>query len=106
MMAIPTWSATGLLVCLVLGIIVSWLSAKKRGKSIREAILPDSLLAGGALVIFVRELFTNVPQWIDVALGILGALIILLILGLWLIRLKAFVSFLKKAWQLEDQTNK
>jgi len=105
-MNIPPWSTTGLFVCLVIQIITFWLIAKKRGKSIREAVLPSALLAGGVLVIFLRELFANVPHWLDVALGIVGSLIILLVLGLWLIRLKGFVSFLKDVWRLEDKTDK
>ena len=54
-MTIPRWSTIGLFAAVVMQLILSWLQAKKTGRSFREAVLPSALLASGVSIIFLRE---------------------------------------------------
>jgi uncharacterized membrane protein len=102
-MLIPRWSTIGLFALLVMQFILSWLQAKKTGKSFREAVLPTALIAGAVSIIFVRESFGDLPVWIDAPIAILCCLIILCLASLAVIR---FRSFVKEAWRLEDKKDK
>jgi uncharacterized membrane protein YoaK (UPF0700 family) len=102
-MTIPRWSTIGLFVGLVMQFILSWLQAKKTGKSFREAVLPSALMAGAFSIIFAREFFGDLPIWIDAPIAILFSLIILFVVGLAAVRLK---RYLKEAWRLEDKKDK
>ena len=102
-MTIPRWSTIGLFALLLMQVIVSWLLAKKRGKSFRGALLPTALMAGAISIAFAREFFVDLPVYIDVILVILCCLLILIALGLWLVQLK---RYLKESWRLEDKTDK
>ncbi len=102
-MTIPRWSTIAFFVVVVMQFILLWLQAKKTGKDFREAVLPSALLAGTVSIIFVREFFRDLPLWIDAPLVILCFLVILIVLGLWLVRVK---RYLKDAWRLEDKTDK
>jgi hypothetical protein len=82
---------------------LSWLRSKETGKSFREAVLPYALLAVAGSIFFVREFFGDLPLWIDVPIVVLCGLIILILLGLGLFRLK---RHLQGAWRLEDKKDK
>jgi protein-S-isoprenylcysteine O-methyltransferase Ste14 len=102
-MTIPRWTTIGLFVGLVMQFVLSWLQAKKTGKSFREAVLPNALLAVAFSIIFAREFFPDVPMWIEVPILILLSLIILFIVGLAAVRL---TRYLKDSWRLEDKNDK
>jgi hypothetical protein len=102
-MIIPHWSTIALSVALVVQFILSWLQAKKTGRSFREAVLPNALMAGGVSIILVREFFGDLPAWGDAPAAILCLLLILIALVLWLVQLK---RYLKEAWRLEDKRDK
>ena len=102
-MIIPRWSTIGLFALLLMQVIVSWLLAKKKGKSFRGSLLPTAMMAGAISIAFVREFFVVLPVYIDVILVILCWLLILIALGLWLVQLK---RYLKEARRLEDKTDK
>jgi hypothetical protein len=102
-MTIPRWSTIGLFVGPVVLFILSWLRAKETGKSFRAAVLPYALMAGAGSIFFVREFFGDLPLWIDAPLFLLCSLIILIVLGLQLFRLK---RYLREAWWLEDKKDK
>ncbi len=99
----PRWSTIGVFVMVVIQFILSWLQAKKTGKSFREAVLPAALIAGAVSIIFVREFFGDLPVWVDAPITILCSLIILFVVGLAVVRLK---RYLKEAWRLEDKRDK
>ena len=102
-MIMPRWSTIALSVALVAQFILSWLQAKKTGKSLREAVLPNALIAGAVSIIFVREFFGDLPVWIDAPNTILCLLLIIMALGLWLVQLN---RYLKEAWRLEGKRDK
>ncbi len=103
LMTIPRLTTIVLFVALVVRFILSWIQARKTGKSFRGAVLPNALMAGAVSIILVREFFGDLPVWIDAPILILCFLLILIALGLWLVRLK---RFLKESWRLEDQKDK
>jgi|GEM_PF-5511998 uncharacterized membrane protein YoaK (UPF0700 family) len=99
-MIIPRWSTIGLFVALVMQLILSSLQAKKTGKSLRGAVLPNALAAGAACIIFVCEFFGDLPIWLAAPIMILCLLLLLMAFGLWLVQLK---RYLKEAWRLEGK---
>jgi uncharacterized membrane protein YoaK (UPF0700 family) len=103
LMIIPRWSTIGLFLMLVIQPLLFWLQAKKTGKHLREAVLPNALMAGAVSIIFVREFFGDLPVWIEAPLVILCSLMILFVVGLAAVRLK---RYLKEAWRLEDKNDK
>jgi hypothetical protein len=103
LMIIPRWSTIGIFVVLVVQFIVLWLQAKKTGKSFRAALLPGALVIGAVSIILVRELFGDLPVWIEAPLVILCLLLILIALALFMVRL---TRFLKESWRLEDKKDK
>ena len=102
-MTIPRWSTIGLFFGIVIQFVLSWLQAKKTGKSFRVAVLPNALMAGALSIMFVREFFDDLPVWIEGPIVILCFLLILMALGLWFVQLK---RYLKEAWRLEDKKDK
>ena len=102
-MIIPRWSTIGLFFGLVLHFILSWRQARKSGKSFRDAVLLNALLAAVFLIIFIRGFFGDFPLWIDAPITLLLALIILFSIGLATVRLS---RHLKAAWRLEDKKDK
>jgi protein-S-isoprenylcysteine O-methyltransferase Ste14 len=102
-MIIPRWSTIGLFVVVVMQFTLSWLHAKKTGKTFREAVLPSALLAVSVSIIFARECFGDLPLWIDAPIAILSSLIILAVAGLAAVEVK---RYLKDAWRLENKKDK
>jgi hypothetical protein len=102
-MNIPRWSTIALFVMVFVQVILSWLQAKKTGRSFREAVLPGALMAGAVSIIFVREFFGDLPVSIDATITILCSLTILFVVGLAVVRLK---RYLKEAWRMEDRREK
>lgn len=88
----PRWSTIGVFVMVVIQFILSWLQAKKTGKSVREAVLPAALIAVAVSIILVREFFGDLPVWVDAPITILCSLIILFVVGLAVVRLKRYVK--------------
>jgi hypothetical protein len=100
---VPRWFTFLLFASIIMQVIVSWLHAKKTGKSFRAAVLPNALIAAGVTIILVREFFAEVPPWIDGPLAILCFLLILFAFGLWAIQLK---RYLQESWRLEEKKDK
>ena len=99
-MIIPRWSTTGLFIALVMQFILSWLQAKKTGKSFRGAVLPNALAAGAVCIIFVCEFFGDLPILLAAPVTSLCLLLLLMAVGLWLVQL---TRYLKEAWRLEGE---
>ena len=99
-MTLPKWTTIGLFIALLAQLALSWTQAKHNEKSLRSAVLPNALMAGGVSIIFIREFFKEIPIWIDATLVILVSIIMLLAVGLLLLQLK---RYLKNAWNGNDQ---
>ena len=102
-MTIPDWSTIGLFIGPVVLFTLSWLRSRETGKSFRAAVLPYALLVAAGSIFFVRGFFGDLPLWIDAPIVVLCSLIILILLGLGLFRLK---RHLQGAWRLEDKKDK
>jgi len=88
-------------VVLVTQFVVAWVRERRAKEGFRSALLSKALMAGGMSMIFVREIFRDVPLWIDAPLVILVSLVCLITFVLYLIKLK---RYLKNAWT--EQENK
>ena len=95
-MTIPRLSTIGLFVALVTQFVLAWVQAKKTGKSLREAVLPNALVAAAISILFAREFFGDLTPWVEGPLAILCLLLIVIALALWLVQLK---RYLKDAWK-------
>ena len=99
-MTLPNWTTFVIFVAILVQFVATWVQAKRSGKSFRSAALPNALLALGVSIGFARELFKDIPSWIDDPLKAVALLLLLSALAGFLVQLK---RYLKNAWHQQEK---